>query len=288
MQRVSNFNPYNSNESSKVYFPMERVSVLINKLQDQLLQKADVENMLINAQLLHNELLILATQLNGNQHKKVTVTVPNAKVVSSQVLQRDVVDSPYKPVPKPEPQPEPIVEPMPETQVPMPEPAPLPTIRPEPEPIPHFVEQKPWNTIFPSQEEKRSPWALDPVLDIPTLAHQHKLIFELNDTIVEDGKGASLNDKLKQNQAEMGSVFHASPIRDLKKAISINDRHRFIHELFRDDETMYERSLKTINTFKIYAEAEYWIQRELKVKLGWDTTLDLVAVFDQLVKRRFS
>ena len=33
---------------------------------------------------------------------------------------------------------------------------------------------------------------------------------------------------------------------------------------------MYERSIKTINSFNIYAEAEYWISRELKVKLGWN------------------
>jgi hypothetical protein len=51
---------------------------------------------------------------------------------------------------------------------------------------------------------------------------------------------------------------------------------------------MYERSIKTINTFHIFAEAEFWIQRELKVKLGWDTSLELVKTFDQLVKRRFS
>ncbi len=87
---------------------------------------------------------------------------------------------------------------------------------------------------------------------------------------------------------KVGSYLQDSPIRDLKKAISINDRHRFIRELFRDDETMYERSIKTINSFHIFAEAEYWIQRELKVKLGWDVTLELVKVFDQLVRRRFS
>ena len=69
-------------------------------------------------------------------------------------------------------------------------------------------------------------------------------------------------------------LLQDTPIRDLKKAISINDRHRFIHELFRGDETMYERSIKTINNFNIYAEAEYWIQRELKLKLGWDANLD--------------
>ncbi len=60
------------------------------------------------------------------------------------------------------------------------------------------------------------------------------------------------------------------------------------HHIQRLHETMYERSIKTINGFSIFAEAEYWIQRELKVKLGWNVTLELVKVFDQLVRRRFS
>jgi hypothetical protein len=51
---------------------------------------------------------------------------------------------------------------------------------------------------------------------------------------------------------------------------------------------MYERSIKTINSFRIFPEAEYWIERELKVKLGWDETKESTRHFYQLVKRRFS
>ena len=288
MQRVSNFKPYNSNESSKVYFPMERVGVLINKLQEQLLQKADVQNMLATAQLLHKELLMQTNQLNGSENKRVSVFVPNAAVIAPEISYQEAEHQLYKPVAKPEPEPEPVAEPVPAPETPLPEPTPTPMPKPEPEPIPHFTEQRPWHSVFPSKEEKTSPWALDPVLEIPTLAHQEKVVYELNDSMASGGATASLNDKLRQNKAEMSSVLQEAPIRDLKKAISINDRHRFIHELFRGDETMYERSIKTINTFHIFAEAEFWIQRELKVKLGWDTTLELVKTFDQLVKRRFS
>ncbi|MCW3080082.1 hypothetical protein [Segetibacter sp.] len=267
---------------------MERVGVLINKLQEQLSQKADMQNMLVTAQLLHNELLIAVDQSTEIQNKKVFVSVPGAVVISRPVLQQAEVQELYKPVAKPEPEPEPVDEPMPEPQSPLPKPAPSPTPKPDPEPIPHFIEQKPWHSVFPSPEEKTSPWALDPVLEVPTLAHQQKVVFELNDSMVAEGTVESLNDKLKQHKAEMSSVLQEAPIRDLKKAVSINDRHRFISELFRGDETMYERSIKTINTFHIFAEAEFWIQRELKVKLGWDTSLELVKTFDQLVKRRFS
>jgi hypothetical protein len=51
---------------------------------------------------------------------------------------------------------------------------------------------------------------------------------------------------------------------------------------------MYERSIKTIQNFSIYAEAEFWIRRELKVKIGWLDADPVVKEFDQLVKRRFS
>jgi hypothetical protein len=74
----------------------------------------------------------------------------------------------------------------------------------------------------------------------------------------------------------------------LRKAIGINDRYVFISELFRGDETMYERSIKTINGFNVYGEAELWIKRELKLKLAWLDENETVRLFDQLVKRRFS
>ncbi|MCU0388045.1 MAG: hypothetical protein MUE71_05515 [Chitinophagaceae bacterium] len=76
-------------------------------------------------------------------------------------------------------------------------------------------------------------------------------------------------------------------INDLRKAISINDRFRFIKSLFRGDETLYDRSIKTINNFNILPEAQYWIQRELVIKLGWNDEDELVQTFYDLVGRRF-
>jgi hypothetical protein len=287
MQRVSNFT-FVTLTNVKCIYSMERVRVLIDKLQEQFQQHADVQNMLVTVQLLYKE-LSHSSEISHKKTEKVSVIVPNAVLVLPGSLEiTEQGNDSFKPVSKPDTEPEPISEPIPEPEMPMPEPAPLPTPKPEPEPIPHFVEQDPWLTIFPPKEEKKTPWSLDPVLEVPTLAHQEKAVYELNETMINEGTLASINDKLKQNKTEVASLLQDTPIRDLKKAISINDRHRFIHELFRDDENMYERSIKTINSFNILAEAEYWILRELKLKLGWDTNLDLVKTFDQLVKRRFS
>jgi hypothetical protein len=74
---------------------------------------------------------------------------------------------------------------------------------------------------------------------------------------------------------------------DLRKGIAINDRFRFIKSLFRGDESLFERSVKTINNFNIFQEAEYWMQRELLIKLGWNEEDELVQQFYVLVRRRF-
>jgi hypothetical protein len=125
----------------------------------------------------------------------------------------------------------------------------------------------------------------EPMTEIPTLSHQAKENKEVNDAGVQ---AESLNDKLKQGKTELIEVLKETPVKDLRKAVGINDRFLFINELFRGDENMYERSIKTINSFNIYAEAEYWISRELKLKLGWNKDASSVQQFDQLVKRRFS
>ena len=92
----------------------------------------------------------------------------------------------------------------------------------------------------------------------------------------------------KETPSYNNDVSPATAVKDLKKAISISDRYLFVNELFRGEEPTYERSIKTINNFNVYQEARYWIDRELKVKLGWDDKNPTVKQFDALVQRRFA
>jgi hypothetical protein len=148
--------------------------------------------------------------------------------------------------------------------------------------IAHRVVEESIQTAPPDHQA----WMGDPLIEIPTLSHQpgNK---EINDLIGNSNN--SINDKLRSgSQAELGSVLKGTPVKELRKAIGVNDRFVFINELFRGDEPMYERSIKTINNFRILPEAEYWMERELKIKLGWDDSRDIVQHFYQLVRRRFS
>jgi hypothetical protein len=135
---------------------------------------------------------------------------------------------------------------------------------------------------------ERGTWPFDPLAEKPTdrftLSQKTR---EINDVIGTNGT-SSLNEKLKSDIVELKSALNDTPVRDLRKAIGINDRYVFVNQLFRGDEVMYERSLKTINGFRILPEAEYWMERELKVKLGWDENREATRHFYQLVKRRFS
>jgi len=227
---------------------MERIEILISKLNEQYQQKATSEQMLFTLQLLQNELI---SKQQGNKTlgtSKVSVVMPTVMNVDSSAYEK------YAPKPLEE----------------------KPVVQKETETV--LVDKESVSIV---QENGQLDMVFDPLIEIPTLSHQLK-------EKRGDGQAESLNDRLKQGKAELMEVLKETPIKDLRKAIGINDRFLFINDLFRGDEVMYERSIKTINSFNIYPEAEYWISRELKVKLGWDNDLATVAQFDQLVKRRFS
>jgi hypothetical protein len=149
------------------------------------------------------------------------------------------------------------------------------------------VPETPLEIITFEKVPERGQWPFDPLAEKPTdrftLSQRAR---EVNDVI--GNSSTSLNDKLKSEVADLKSALNDTPVRDLRKAIGVNDRYVFINQLFRGDEVMYERSLKTINGFRILPEAEYWMERELKVKLGWDENREATRHFYQLVKRRFS
>jgi len=273
--------------------------------------------MLETAKLLQAELQLLASQPVPAKvmPTKITVMMPSAsKIYAGQPAAQQA------PVPEPhrEPAPEPRKEPAPE---PRREPAPardpvaqrssggnVPSGTNAPSglngtanlngttaanpaavvPVPTVSEPEiPEETITITKAPERGQWPFDHFAEKPidrfTLSQRAR---EVNDVI---GSGtASLNDKLKNDVADLKSALNDTPVRDLRKAIGVNDRYVFINQLFRGDEVMYERSLKTINGFRILPEAEYWMERELKVKLGWDENREATRHFYQLVKRRFS
>jgi hypothetical protein len=98
----------------------------------------------------------------------------------------------------------------------------------------------------------------------------------------------TLNASEKIEIKEVKDHLVLEPIKDLRSAIGINDKFQFIQELFAGDEKSFEVGIKTINAFKIFPEAQFYIKRELREKNNWDEESIVVKQFDQLIKRRFS
>lgn len=235
---------------------MERIESLIAKLNQQFAQGTDPAQLLATVQQLQNEL--------ADVQPRPAKTLGTSKVAVTMPSGMNSVPAEYeKYLPKNRPTEPQMVEKK-ETRQPV-------------------VQE---SSVSRVHDNGQLDMAFDPLTEIPTLSHQ------LQETVVETvrpvSQGESLNDRLKQVKTELFEALKEAPIKDLRKAVGINDRFLFIDDLFRGDEAMYERSIKTINSFNIYPEAEYWIIRELKVKLGWDTESKTVQHFDQLVKRRFS
>lgn len=229
---------------------MERIQALISKLKEQADQHADAGQMLLTLQLLQSELSSLQSPVSAPGPSRSLGTSKVAVMMPAMMR----VEAQYeKYAPKATEEPAAVQEVVKETVL---------------------VEK---GAVSIVQENGQLDMVFDPMTEIPTLSHQAR-----------KNEPESLNDKLRQGKTELLEVLKETPIKDLRKAIGINDRFLFINDLFRGDESMYERSIKTINSFNIFPEAEYWINRELKVKLGWNAEDSTVLHFDQLIKRRFS
>jgi hypothetical protein len=269
---------------------MERIASLIEQLQQALQRDAGATQMLVLTNMLRAELERVSQQTQEPvSSKSVVVVLPAARmqspvstlpetVVPARLVPPAIIKTAEKPAEK-------IVEVL---QVDEQE------LEAELEEIRLKAEYA--KKIQAQQQQQHKPALLfDEEPDIPTLIHQPNYQEQVRPVqsreINDDSTGASLslNDQLGEKKTEIGHrLTESSAIKDLKKAIGINDRFVFINELFRGDEAMYERSIKTINNFSIYPEAQYWMERELKIKLGWDNDRLATQEFYALVKRRFS
>ena len=228
---------------------MERVTTLIKKLQQQLEEKTPVQQLLYTVQMLHGELLLQKEQAPNTGSSKVMVVMPS-------ILLAPAANG--------------IQEALPLTEVPEVEEKIIEVLQVDEKEIEEELNEIKRNAEAKNQlsANARPVLLFDPVEDVPTLTHQTPLKKEVEINANAVALAESINDRLKESKIELSDTLTDAPIKDLKKAIGINDRFLFINELFRGDEAMYERSIKTINNFTILPEAQYWIQRELKVKIG--------------------
>lgn len=251
---------------------MERVDTLIKKLQQQFADGSSPQQLMRTVQMLEAELAHLQ-QVSAGDNMNISIDITQT------IMSAPIPDDTLQPEIELKPE-QKIIEVLQVDEAEIE--AELEEIKRNAEAVQMMSTTNKPQIVFEETEEDI----------LPTLAHQNNSVGrkEINEIAAADNPGEkiSLNDKLKQTKLELSDSLSELHIKDLRKAIGVNDRFLYIKELFRGDESMYERSIKTINSFSILPEAEYWIQRELKVKLGWNDKENTVQQFSQLVKRRFT
>ena len=298
---------------------LERASLIIKKLQQLVDDNANPAILLTIAQMLVTELQQME---GGNTEIAISVTMPRKTLVVAELPKQAEVNTELFEQAKEEkeetaaPSFTAETEPLEELKTP-----PLEVIEELPTPITWFMQEQetpevlapreefilelPEETVSEIEQEQVMPVAqaifsqplevtpneylYNTPSDIPTLP-EIEIPTELKESITETApiEETDINSKFKEHKVEVAHLLENTHIKDLRKAISINDKYLFINELFGGDESLFDRSIKQIQSYSILPEATFWIQRELKIKLNWPADNEVVQLFDQLVKRRFS
>lgn len=286
---------------------MEKISALIDKLQELKNSNAGLQSISYYVQLLQAEILHARNlqrekeRVQQQQDSNIAVIMPTAPLsstipgsaVTTQIPVTTSIPQTAQEVQQPVPAPveapvaaSTLTLPFQNTNMPKPAQAPQPREQAPEERKPAFV------TIYGNAETQQVNTPLgngekmNGVEKKPETNGVRKELKELNQLVAQSS--TSLNDRWRQSQLDMADRFSDIPVKDLRQAIGINDKFQFIQELFRGDVDTYERSVKTINEMHSLQEAEYWIERELKIRQGWDDENRTVRQFYNLVKKRFS
>jgi len=253
---------------------MERVETLLRKLQQQFNEGVSAELLLNTVQMLQLELAHLRDNESEELAKNEPITIESVPKVVPPIIQKPLSTATYA---------------IPDVEKKI-----IGILQIDEEELAAELDEIKQNALLMRQISGHSKPKLvieSEEADIPTHTHQpiQPIVYQkAPEKQMSEPQVPSINDQLKENKVEVSDVLSAGPIKDLKKAIGINDRFLFINELFDGDESVFERSIKTINSFSIWPEADYWIRRELKTKLGWNNDSLSVKLFDQLIRRRFS
>lgn len=99
----------------------------------------------------------------------------------------------------------------------------------------------------------------------------------------------TLNEKFheKSDEKSLAQKLKQKPIEDLVSAIGINQKFRFISQLFNDDQTAFEGSVQKLNMFSSYIEADEYIQNTLSEQYGWNPKDPVVKELIDLAQRRY-
>jgi hypothetical protein len=149
------------------------------------------------------------------------------------------------------------------------------TITPEPTPEPVAFKPQPEPAPIPTYQLNQTP---------PTAPNPEPA------AATEPERPLTLNERLSAQAAANASTPAASaaPIKDLKSAITLNDKMLFVRDLFNGYSLAYSEAIEILNRFNNFDDAERFLKTNYVEKNHWADKPATNEKFFDLLKRRFA
>ncbi len=100
-------------------------------------------------------------------------------------------------------------------------------------------------------------------------------------------RGVSISEKLQTADVSIAARLSKSGIKDLTKAVSINQKILFTKELFKGDSFAFNEALGKLNAFESKTDAMQFLNTELSSKFAFKTEAESYLQFVELIERRY-
>ena len=113
-----------------------------------------------------------------------------------------------------------------------------------------------------------------------------------NQPVIESDAVPTLNDTLRETKisdpATFAETFRQAPVESVARSISLNQKFRFINQLFNGNSGAYNQAIEELDTLNSYGEALDLISYRYASQYLWDMSSDEVSELVEILKRRFS
>jgi hypothetical protein len=149
------------------------------------------------------------------------------------------------------------------------------TVTPEPTPEPVLFTPQPEPAPIPTYQLNHTPAPIPTPEPTPA---------------AEPERALTLNERLSAQAAANTSIPAASaaPIKDLKSAITLNDKMLFVRDLFNGYSLAYSEAIEILNRFSNFDDAERFLKTNYVEKNHWADKPATNEKFFDLLKRRFA
>ncbi len=106
----------------------------------------------------------------------------------------------------------------------------------------------------------------------------------------ETEKPLTLNERIAGQATGMtqNTATASQPVKDLKSAITLNDKMLFVGDLFNGYSLAYSEAVEILNRFNNYEDADRFLTNNYVTKNNWETKPGTKEKFYDLLKRRYA